>query len=182
MIAKILQAWYNGAIAKDEENMSHFTVGVIVPSNLNNDELTTYIDAKLAPYDENLEVEEWQQPCDCVDPSGCPVLNCEDCNGTGVQLSTYNLDRKWDWWEVGGRWNGVLYNNRVPLEGLASREEVYTFFAIVTPDGTWHEKGRMAWFAVVVDEMDKEDWRAISLNIYNQYKSGYDIVMVDAHI
>jgi hypothetical protein len=37
-----------------------------------------------------------------------PDPECEDCNGTGVMTSTYNPDSQWDWWQIGGRWTGVL--------------------------------------------------------------------------
>jgi len=28
-------------------------------------------------------------------------------------------------------------------------------FAVVTPDGQWHEKGRMGWFGLVANEKEK---------------------------
>lgn len=30
------------------------------------------------------------------------------CGGTGTYRSTYNPQSKWDWWVIGGRWNGWL--------------------------------------------------------------------------
>ena len=61
--------------------MSHFVIGVI-SNDLNE------IDKMLEPYDENIAVE--------------PYTN-EDGEET-----TYNANSKWDWYEIGGRWNKML--------------------------------------------------------------------------
>ena len=37
-----------------------------------------------------------------------PDPECEECSGTGIYMSTCNPDGHWDWWQVGGRWSGVL--------------------------------------------------------------------------
>lgn len=37
-----------------------------------------------------------------VDPS------CEECEGKGTRESTYNPKSQWDWFALGGRWNGSL--------------------------------------------------------------------------
>lgn len=39
---------------------------------------------------------------------GKPDRGCEDCRGTGERETTYNPASKWDWYVIGGRWNGVL--------------------------------------------------------------------------
>lgn len=36
-----------------------------------------------------------------------PDPECEDCEGSGKRLSTYNPNSQWDWYQVGGRWTGV---------------------------------------------------------------------------
>lgn len=43
-----------------------------------------------------------------------PSPNCEDCNGTGIILSTYNPNSKWDWYVIGGRWTGLFDNKYDP--------------------------------------------------------------------
>lgn len=131
-----------------------------------------------------------------------PNPKCSKCHGTGFYKTTYNPDSKWDWYRIGGRWDGdliesprrsdngfnwdtdhqQLQNNSVPLEELLQRETLFTFFALVTPDGQWHEKGRMGWFAMVSDEMPEEGWETVSLNLYKKYREGHDIILVDAHI
>jgi hypothetical protein len=37
-----------------------------------------------------------------------PDADCEDCNGSGKTMSEYNPQSKWDWWVIGGRWQGGL--------------------------------------------------------------------------
>jgi len=37
-----------------------------------------------------------------------PDPNCSICNGTGKTTSTWNSDGRWDWYQLGGRWTGVL--------------------------------------------------------------------------
>lgn len=37
-----------------------------------------------------------------------PDSGCEDCDGTGINKVTYNPDSKWDWYVIGGRWDGEI--------------------------------------------------------------------------
>lgn len=126
--------------------MSHFTVLVIGDN----------IEGKLAPYNEQLEVEEYEIDCHCgyykasrsaheqardelgfdnfddfwaaargneleekyrkradelleADPNkGEPNPECIECDGTGRKMSIYNPKSKWDWYQIGGRWTGLL--------------------------------------------------------------------------
>jgi len=92
---------------------------------------------KLAPYDEELEVEEYKVPitdkkidemvkaysehedwpnvdrndmqalaAEWEDWGGCTMEFDED--GKTFYRSTYNKACKWDWWVIGGRWQGML--------------------------------------------------------------------------
>ena len=51
------------------------------------------------------------------------------CGGTGRVMSTYNPESKWDWWTVGGRWNGYFKPEWDPTKDEANLEEC------------WHCKG-----------------------------------------
>lgn len=35
-----------------------------------------------------------------------PDPNCNECHGTGKNMTTYNPSSKWDWYQIGGRWYG----------------------------------------------------------------------------
>lgn len=123
------------------------------------------------------------------------------CRGTGTVKSTYNPKSKWDWHVIGGRWNGYitgtpsnmyggeLSKNIIPVQDLLTHELAIKEtgdkknsripFAIVTPDGKWHEKGHMGWWAVVSDK--NPDWDNVALDIL---KNNVDhiLVAVDCHI
>lgn len=45
------------------------------------------------------------------------------CGGTGIYRSTYNPDSKWDWYQIGGRWTGLLDNEFSPKDDPANLTE-----------------------------------------------------------
>ncbi|KKL99321.1 hypothetical protein LCGC14_1815540 [marine sediment metagenome] len=156
------------------------------------------------------------------------------CAGTGKCLSTYNPKSKWDWWTIGGGWQGDFdsdydstkdernweecwvcegtgkRHDQLGLDTRASNPDYtcngcqgkgtklkstlaphpsgnvkqvaglsYVPFAIVTPDGEWHEKGSMGWWAIVTDE--KDDWPDTVTKIFAQHES-CTAVLCDLHI
>jgi hypothetical protein len=67
--------------------------------------------------------------------------DCEICAGRGVNEFSRDPGQHHDWWEIGGRWNGLLG----PLSGLAANmarvEDLPGHIwpaAVVTPEGDWH--------------------------------------------
>ena len=66
-------------------------------------------------------------------------------------------------------------------EQYVERFSVFETFAVITPDGEWHEKGKMGWWACVSDE--KENWND---GYYNAFIKNADpeltIAIVDCHI
>lgn len=135
-----------------------------------------------------------------------PNPNCDSCHGTGEYETTYNPKSTWDWWVIGGRWDGEMagierkskdngfnfgdehhqrQNNSVPVAELADRAEagdVFQFYAIVTPDGKWNQRGKMGWWGMSSDEMPKEAWRQMCFDFYRKYAEGYDCLSLDVHI
>lgn len=115
----------------------------------------------------------------------------------GQPISTYNPDSKWDWYRIGGRWDGwVTGNEQTSDNGFnfdASHESVANNIAttkqalkrdiiphaIVTPDGQWHERGQMGFWAVLITE--NEAWDSEAKRILARYP-GHQLVIVDAHI
>ena len=91
--------------------MSHALVTVIIPKN------TKDIEAKvtelLAPYDESTSVEEYKVDCWCID-KGKPDPKCIECKGTGQHKTNYNPRSKWDWWVIGGRFDGKVSKSGKP--------------------------------------------------------------------
>jgi len=127
--------------------------------------------------------------------------DCEECSGTGTRRSTYNPDSKWDWWRVGGRWDGAIR----ALPALEDEDRGFNFggkfesternvtttdavlekgispFAILTPDGAWHESGEMGWWGIVTDRKDEATWDETVKAILRAYP-GHLAVGCDLHI
>ena len=106
----------------------------------------------------------------------------------GNLYSTYNPKSKWDWYSVGGRWNG-----QIPLKsgGYANSALAYEIdwdkmsftFAFRTPDGEWHERGEMGWWAIVSNEKEKNDWETEFKNVIDEFKDeDIYVTLVDCHI
>jgi hypothetical protein len=82
----------------------------------------------------------------------------EDFDENGRPISTYNPDSKWDWYVIGGRWDGWINDKE------ASQES---------------EHGQMGWFATLITE--NEHWDSDGKAILARYP-GHRLVIVDAHI
>lgn len=131
---------------------------------------------------------------------------CPNCHGTGTYRSQYNPASKWDWWRIGGRWDGTILgpdvadsrrthkgfnfsdanehweNNSARIKDLLIGEELtFVPFAIVTPDGAWHERGEMGWWGVVRDEQAATAWHTQIRDIYRAHAEHVGVV-VDCHI
>lgn len=143
-----------------------------------------------------------------------------------------NPNRKWDWWQVGGRYAGRLTMRNgekvdtctaanVDWEAMtkekherAEREwaaheagamkdidyicgdirkgdtkETYmgrnavpdSTFAVVK-DGKWYERGKMGWWAVVIDEKDAEQWAFQFQTLVQSLPPQTLLTVVDCHI
>lgn len=108
-------------------------------------------------------------------------------------LSTYNPDSKWDWYSIGGRWNGFLhYKGAEP--GFAETNEAYIHeldmdyllehvpFCFVTEDGEWIEKGEMGWWCSVSNEKSEETWKQQFIDYVKSLDSDCLVTVVDFHI
>lgn len=129
-----------------------------------------------------------------------PNPDCEECGGSGKVKRTYNPLSKWDWYVVGGRWDGAIQNNRhksadggfnfgdehrqLDRNTRAVAElgtEKDPPFAIVTPDGSWHERGKMGWFGSTHGNRTHGDWETEARGIFAQY-TDHVAVGLDCHI
>lgn len=136
---------------------------------------------------------------------GKPDPKCEDCKGTGKEPSTYNPKSKWDYWRVGGRWDGIVSGTEAPSEDngfnfgrnhedlvrnsipvplfvdLLAAGKTHLPFALVTRDGEWHEKGDMGWWGMVAGEKKPQDWQGEVARILAAHQDAF-IVACDLHI
>jgi hypothetical protein len=108
-------------------------------------------------------------------------------NTRGEPLSRANPDGKWDWYVIGGRWDGWILDRECKSQrvedNLASVEHAIAHrkltHSIVTPDGVWHERGEMGWWGILHTE--NEEWDSEALALLAHYP-GHNILIIDAHI
>jgi hypothetical protein len=140
----------------------HFNAGLILPARFTKNSSTRQIiravEKLLFRFSEEFEVKPYFEECDCVVESttffnkrnkryGKADPSCDECKGTGRMKTTYNEFACFDWWEIGGRWDGhlpgtkrtsnILWRNCVIVKELPTG---YYFFAVVTPNKEWHEQ------------------------------------------
>ena len=135
--------------------MSHFYTLVLVPSDPRID-VRAEVGRLLAPYNEAIEVPEYNRACYCIGSRQSPDPECKECHGSGVYATTYSDKAKWDWYKIGGRWDRVCWDEqgRGQLEENTSTVKhllesgAERSFAVVTPDGLWHESASMGWWAM----------------------------------
>ena len=108
-----------------------------------------------------------------------PDPTCETCKGTGERTTRYNQKSKWDWFEIGGRWNGAATEDGRNIFPLTALRQGWSAFAIVTPDGQWHEKAEMGWWGMTTNET--KDWDKLQYEIASAFPEHIG-VWVDCHI
>jgi hypothetical protein len=200
--------------------MSHFLTGVILPLGLSpadEDHIRVTVDELLKPYDEGREVRSHpvyvkggalvrmkryyrvRTAAECLphlrDWTGCP--GGLDKHGL-YYLSRYNPDSRWDWYVIGGRWNGVIagkprdddqggfnFANEFHQlsENVATVKDaaVTECFAFVLPDEKWLAAGDMGWWGMVSNEASEDKWNAALQELAAKY-ADHLIVGVDCHI
>lgn len=136
-----------------------------------------------------------------VDPrKDSAMTECDECQGTGKYMSTYNPKSKWDWYKIGGRWDGYIVDETVlvaadcpvgmanlpphpahgqnVLQTSAIRDD-FSCYAVVAPDYEWHEKGTMGWWAVSTNE--DPEWPECRKALFAKHGDCL-AVLVDCHI
>ena len=108
-------------------------------------------------------------------------------------LSTYNPDSRWDWYSIGGRWDGFLhYKDAEP--GLEETNEAYIHeldmdyllenipFCFITEDGEWREKGEIGWWCSVSNEKPEEVWKQQFRDYVKSLDPNCLVTVIDFHI
>lgn len=120
----------------------------------------------------------------------------ERMDKNGNILSTYNPNSQWDWYSIGGRWNGFL-----PLKKKDSKGEViycnestvgevdwdrlfkerYAPYCYVTPSGDWISREDTNWSTSNKEEI-KKIWNKQFLEELKSYDSDEPVTVIDFHI
>lgn len=120
-----------------------------------------------------------------------PSSGCSSCGGSGKYKSNYNPKSKWDWYRIGGRWDGVVKSRKRDSKdngfNFSSDHELLQHnvapvshfpqpipdesipFAILTPDGKWYERGKMGWFGAVSNK--NESWKNQARKLLSKHSS-----------
>ncbi len=108
----------------------------------------------------------------------------------GNLLTTYNPNSRWNYYIIGGSWENLLPRKRGTRCNSCLITEVnwkkpIKIFAVVTPDGKWHSKGRMLWFGI--SDETEEEARNWYLNFCDHFikthlSSEFFVTILDCHI
>lgn len=63
-----------------------------------------------------------------------------------------------------------------------AKKNAFTTFAVLDSDGEWWEQGKMGWFAVVSDEMEKDEWVDTFNRIIENSSDDTWFLVYDVHI
>jgi len=104
----------------------------------------------------------------------------------GGVWSTYNPKSKWDWFEVGGRWDGMLVLKDGRTVNEAKKNEVDwsktgKAFGILH-EGKWHENAKMGWFGMTSDEKSEKRWEKEYQEVMDSIPDDTLITVIDCHI
>lgn len=130
---------------------------------------------------------------------------CRECSGTGTIRISYNPEGKWDWYAIGGRWDGFMgaqqdiceEGDHFPYEqkfqqlgrNICTVGELLTrvkadpdqkTFALLTSE--WYEQASMGWFGTTSGEKTENEWQQQYLEILRGANSEQLVVGVDCHI
>jgi hypothetical protein len=104
------------------------------------------------------------------------------------QMSNYNPQSKWDWWVIGGRWDGFYtktdgFKANVARKGdIVTEDERVQTYAVLA-EGVWKAPGRMGWFGMSTEGETEQD--AFS-KWFDQFWTGLNddafVAVVDVHI
>lgn len=107
-----------------------------------------------------------------------PDPTCEECHGTGVRETTYNPQSTWDYFTPQEEPSYLADAGTVPAREIKPGANPW---AIVLPDGTWLERGRMGWFAIASDEKDEAEWSQTVRGVFAEF-ADHLVLICDTHI
>lgn len=135
--------------------MSHFTVAVITKTGLRAD-----VEKLLAPYQENNMDDCPQEYLEFNEDEDCEVDE-----KTGKKGYWENPNRKWDGYQIGGRWSGLLKLKTGEQVNVAQIKDLD-----LAMDKKAYDKAIRFW-EVEVEELSKKDGE----EFFNFWKPGYYI-------
>lgn len=138
----------------------HYLTYVFSPKDTN---IKKQVAKALKPFGEDFEVKPWKRYLESAEILAMAkwyrlrktalrrlAKEMQDWNGAtgGVDrkglfaVVTFNPEAKWDWYEIGGRWDGFLPNNVMSARSLLSSHKLRKLLPhdFLTPDSEWHTR------------------------------------------
>lgn len=209
--------------------MTHFIVLILVPSNiiaLGDHAVNQYIENKLNQYAEDYPVEPYIEMTKeeiradfkkyKLDHDDCEYENVKDyakdyygyeLDNEGNALSSTNNSSFYDWYVIGGRWDGYLtgqpnygfnfgvehhtvIKNSLPVSELLNKlniineegEKKYILNHIVDENGDYHESHDVGWFGMSIQKVEDDEWFQKYKQILERCEEDYHVVSLDCHI
>jgi len=113
----------------------------------------------------------------------------------GAVHTTYNPKSKWDWWVIGGRWEGAYREYQgetvkaflkhvadIDPDSDNSRVPYSMILPLENGEFEWIERGQMGWFGMSRDHTDASGWRGQLQQRLGQLDPASKIVYLDLHI
>ena len=152
--------------------MTHALVTVWIPKETSENDWSRdfYINEVMAPYNENLVIDSYEDDCECDDA-------CDYCNFTNVNDQVTNPDGKWDYYSIidesHPRWSSDLIS-KVLLGEVAT-------YSMIPPEGGWLSRGDLGWFGI--SDNEDSDWDDKWMHVYEHAtRLGYVPVICGYHI
>ena len=100
-------------------------------------------------------------------------------------VSTMNPQAHWDWYEIGGRWDGHIPGNVLSVPALLKRRDLKSLLpaALVTPGGSWHQRETFvtdSWLHGRFESKSERDWLIEVRETLGSYPE-HRVVCVDVH-
>lgn len=101
-----------------------------------------------------------------------------------------NINAKWDWFEVGGRFCNKFLVNKTKRVDIARKKDILwddmsnpavSTFAFLQ-DGEWHESGSAGWFGVSTNNKEENLWKQEIQTFLAGLPENTWLVNVDCHI
>jgi hypothetical protein len=195
--------------------MTHFVTLIIVPRAIylqGQEAIDKYIEKVMEQYDENLEVtpyiyltkaqfeEKYRAfktktsgrsdvlKYDTIDKYRTDYCGHDLVDHEGNILSTYNQKCIWDWYCIGGRWDGELTEPDAKCENsinvasfmkLDREKRIYSH--IVDQHGVLHQDRKMWWFGSSSQVIDDDLWMTNFDHVLSGAPDDF-IVSLDCHI
>jgi len=114
--------------------------------------------------------------------------NQDQINKDGSTNEIYNPNSKWDWYTIGGRWDGLIKTktnkqvNTAILKNINIENSGFPTYAYIL-NGKWVEKREMGWFDMSdVKYIEEKEWKTHFIQTLKSLPQDTIVTIIDCHI